>query len=104
VGARTADTIGYLGRPGSTSELLDREDCLRTGGLGVLDSNGDVRIVDRLKELIKVNALQVAPAELEAVLLSHPAVLDAGVIARPDSRTGEVPVAVVGAAMQSRPR
>jgi acyl-CoA synthetase (AMP-forming)/AMP-acid ligase II len=68
---------------------------LRTGDLGLIDSNGDVRIVDRLKELIKVNALQVAPAELEAVLLSHPSVLDAAVIPRPDSRTGEVPVAVV---------
>jgi acyl-CoA synthetase (AMP-forming)/AMP-acid ligase II len=89
------NTIGYLGRPDATGELLDREGWLRTGDLGVLDSDGEVRIVDRLKELIKVNALQVAPAELEAVLLSHPAVLDAAVIPRPDSRTGEVPVAVV---------
>jgi acyl-CoA synthetase (AMP-forming)/AMP-acid ligase II len=89
------NTVGYLGRPDATHELLDPEGWLRTGDLGLIDSNGDVRIVDRLKELIKVNALQVAPAELEAVLLSHPSVLDAAVIPRPDSRTGEVPVAVV---------
>ena len=89
------NTAGYLGCPDATGELLDREGWLRTGDLGFVDSNGDVRIVDRLKELIKVNALQVAPAELEGLLLSHPDVLDAAVIPRPDARTGEVPVAVV---------
>ena len=52
-------------------------------------------VIDRLKELIKVNALQVAPAELEALLLTRPDVADAAVVGRPDPRTGEVPVAVV---------
>ena len=52
-------------------------------------------MVDRLKELIKVNASQVAPAELEAVLATHPLVVDAAVIGRPDPATGEAPVAVV---------
>jgi acyl-CoA synthetase (AMP-forming)/AMP-acid ligase II len=51
--------------------------------------------VDRLKSLIEVNALQVAPAELEALIAAHPAVADVAVIARPDERTGEIPVAVV---------
>jgi len=51
--------------------------------------------VDRLKSLIKVNALQVAPAELEALIATHPGVADVAVIARPDDRTGEIPVAVV---------
>ena len=52
-------------------------------------------VLDRLKELIKVNALQVAPAELEALLLTHPGVADAAVVPRPDERAGQVPVAVV---------
>jgi len=68
---------------------------LRTGDLGRADAGGNLFIVDRLKELVKVNAIQVAPAELEALLAGHPQVADAAVIPRPDERTGEVPVAVV---------
>jgi acyl-coenzyme A synthetase/AMP-(fatty) acid ligase len=60
-----------------------------------VDADGNVFVIDRLKELIKVNALQVAPAELEALLLTHPRVADAAVVPRPDPRSGEVPVAVV---------
>ncbi len=72
---------------------------LQTGDLARLDADGNLFIVDRIKELIKVNALQVAPAELEALLLTHPLVADAAVTGRPDPRTGEVPVAfVVGTA------
>jgi acyl-coenzyme A synthetase/AMP-(fatty) acid ligase len=65
------------------------------GDLGRVDADGNVFVVDRLKELIKVNALQVAPAELEALLATHPAVADCAVVGRPDERRGEVPVAVV---------
>ncbi len=72
---------------------------LQTGDLARLDADGNLFIVDRIKDLIKVNALQVAPAELEALLLTHPLVADAAVTGRPDPRTGEVPVAfVVGTA------
>jgi acyl-coenzyme A synthetase/AMP-(fatty) acid ligase len=60
-----------------------------------VDAQGNVFVVDRLKDLIKVSAYQVAPAELEALLLTHPAVADAAVIGRPDEARGEVPVAVV---------
>jgi acyl-coenzyme A synthetase/AMP-(fatty) acid ligase len=60
-----------------------------------MDDDGNVFVVDRLKELIKVNALQVAPAELEALLAAHPAVADCAVVGRPDARRGEVPVAIV---------
>ena len=88
-------TPGYLGSPEETAALVDRDGWLRTGDLGFVDADGHVHVVDRLKELIKVNALQVAPAELEAVLLAHPDVADAAVAARPDARCGEVPVAVV---------
>jgi len=84
----------YLGRPGATAEILDADGWLHTGDLGHID-DGDVFVVDRLKELIKVSGYQVAPAELEAVLQRHPAVADAAVIGRPDEWRGEVPVAVV---------
>jgi acyl-CoA synthetase (AMP-forming)/AMP-acid ligase II len=80
---------------GATAEILDADGWLRTGDLGTVDADGNVFILGRLKELIKVNARQVAPAELEAVLAAHPAVADAAVIGRADPEHGEVPVAVV---------
>jgi acyl-CoA synthetase (AMP-forming)/AMP-acid ligase II len=86
---------GYLGRPEATAEILGADGWLRTGDLGHVDHDGNVFVTDRLKELIKVSAYQVAPAELEALLLTHPAVADAAVIPRPDPAHGEVPVAVV---------
>jgi acyl-CoA synthetase (AMP-forming)/AMP-acid ligase II len=75
--------------------LIDAEGWVHTGDLGRIDGDGNVFVVDRLKELIKVNALQVAPAELEALLGTHPAVAECAVIPRADERCGEVPVAVV---------
>jgi acyl-CoA synthetase (AMP-forming)/AMP-acid ligase II len=83
---------GYLNAP---SECLRADGWLQTGDLAHQDADGNLFIVDRLKDLIKVNALQVAPAELEALLLTHPHVSDAAVVGRPDERTGEVPVAYV---------
>jgi acyl-CoA synthetase (AMP-forming)/AMP-acid ligase II len=86
---------GYLHRPDATAAMIDADGWLRTGDLVVVDDEGQLFIVDRLKELIKVNAFQVAPAELEAVLAAHPAVADAAVIGRPDADSGELPVAAV---------
>jgi acyl-CoA synthetase (AMP-forming)/AMP-acid ligase II len=86
---------GYLDRPDATADVLDADGWLRTGDLGSIDAAGNAFVHDRLKELIKVNAHQVAPAELEALLMTHPAVADAAVVRRPDARCGEVPVAVV---------
>jgi acyl-CoA synthetase (AMP-forming)/AMP-acid ligase II len=88
-------TCGYLNRPEETAALVDAEGWLRTGDLGHVDASGEVWIVDRLKELIKVNGHQVAPAELEALLAAHPRVADAAVVGRPDPERGEVPVAAV---------
>jgi acyl-CoA synthetase (AMP-forming)/AMP-acid ligase II len=86
---------GYLGRPEATAQMLGSGGWLRTGDLGRVDPGGHLFIVDRLKELIKVNAIQVAPAELEALLAGHPQVADVAVVPRPDERTGEAPVAFV---------
>jgi acyl-CoA synthetase (AMP-forming)/AMP-acid ligase II len=86
---------GYLNRPQATAEILDADGWLRTGDLGLVDPDGNVFVVDRLKELIKVSGYQVAPAELEALIAAHPGVDDAAVVGRPDERRGEVPVAVV---------
>ncbi|KHN00948.1 4-coumarate--CoA ligase-like 5 [Glycine soja] len=71
---------GYLGNLEATSATIDSEGWLRTGDLGYIDENEFVYIVERIKELIKHNGYQVAPAELESVLPSHPLIVDAAVI------------------------
>src|SRR5262249_50161129 len=86
---------GYLNRPQETRDCLDREGWYHTGDVGYIDEDGYSFIVDRTKELIKYKGMQVAPAELEALLLTHPAVLDAAVIRSPDEEAGEVPKAFV---------
>jgi acyl-CoA synthetase (AMP-forming)/AMP-acid ligase II len=86
---------GYLNKPEATAQTIAPDGWLRTGDIGYADEDGDFYIVDRLKELIKYKAYQVAPAELEAVLLTHPMVADAAVIPCPDEETGEVPKAFV---------
>jgi acyl-CoA synthetase (AMP-forming)/AMP-acid ligase II len=86
---------GYLNRPDATAASIDGDGWFRTGDVGYADEDGFFYIVDRVKELIKYNAYQVAPAELEAVLLTHPDIADAAVIGSPDEETGEVPKAFV---------
>jgi len=86
---------GYLNNPAATALTLDDEGWLHTGDICRVDDDGYVFVVDRLKELIKYKGFQVPPAELEAVLLTHPDVLDAAVVARPDDEAGEVPVGYV---------
>ena len=86
---------GYLGQPAATANTIDPEGWLHTGDVGYVDADGDLFVVDRVKELIKYKAMQVAPAELEAILLDHPAIADAAVIPSPDEEAGEVPKAFV---------
>jgi acyl-CoA synthetase (AMP-forming)/AMP-acid ligase II len=86
---------GYLNRPDETAAAIDREGWYHTGDVGYVDDEGWFFIVDRTKELIKYKGMQVAPAELEALLLTHPAVLDAAVIRKADEEAGEVPKAFV---------
>ena len=95
--------VGYLGRPEETASTLVGDGWLRTGDVGHFDDDGYVSIVDRVKELIKYKGFQVAPAELEALLLSHPAVADAAVVPSPDPESGEVPKAFVVAQGQLDP-
>jgi acyl-CoA synthetase (AMP-forming)/AMP-acid ligase II len=87
--------LGYLNNPSATAATIDAEGWLHTGDIGYIDEDGYLFIVDRLKELIKYKGFQVPPAELEAALLTHPAVADAAVIGVPDVDAGEVPVAFV---------
>jgi acyl-CoA synthetase (AMP-forming)/AMP-acid ligase II len=86
---------GYLNAPDATAGTVDAEGWLRTGDVGRVDEGGDFWIVDRLKELIKYKGYQIAPAELEALLLTHPGIADAAVIPLPDDEAGEVPKAFV---------
>jgi acyl-CoA synthetase (AMP-forming)/AMP-acid ligase II len=86
---------GYLDDPAATAATIDADGWLHTGDIGRADEDGYVVLVDRVKELIKCNGYQVAPAELEAVLVAHPAVAEAAVVGRPDDEAGEVPKAFV---------
>jgi acyl-CoA synthetase (AMP-forming)/AMP-acid ligase II len=82
---------GYLDDPASTAGAFDSDGFYRSGDIGHIDTEGRLFVVDRSKELIKYKGYQVVPAELEAILLSHPAVADAAVIGRPAGADGETP-------------
>lgn len=86
---------GYLGDADGAGLVIDAEGWLHTGDIGRLDAQGDLRIVDRIKELVKCAGVALAPASLEALLRQHPAVADAAVLGAPDPVLGEVPVAFV---------
>lgn len=86
---------GYLNNPEATANTIDEDGWLHTGDIGHVDADGHLFVVDRLKELIKYKGFQVPPAELEALLLTHPAVADAAVVGLPDEEAGEVPVGYV---------
>lgn len=86
---------GYLNNPDATAATIDADGWLHTGDIAVIDADDHYAIVDRLKELIKYKGFQIAPAELEALLLTHPAIADAAVIGVPDEEAGEVPRAFV---------
>jgi acyl-CoA synthetase (AMP-forming)/AMP-acid ligase II len=80
---------GYLNNPSATAGTLDDEGWLHTGDVAIVDDEGRYTVVDRVKELIKYKGYQVAPAELEAVLLNNPHIADAAVIGVLDTESGE---------------
>ncbi len=86
---------GYLNRPEATAETIVEDGWLRTGDLCLIDDDGEMHLKDRLKELIKYKGFQVAPAEVEAALLTINGVADCAVLGKPDDEAGEVPVAFV---------
>jgi acyl-CoA synthetase (AMP-forming)/AMP-acid ligase II len=86
---------GYLNQPEATAATIDADGWVHSGDIGFVDDDGYLTVVDRLKELIKFKGHQVAPAELEALLLSHPMVADAAVIPAADEAAGEIPKAFV---------
>ena len=86
---------GYLNNPEATAATIDGDGWLHTGDVATIDEHGHVYIVDRVKELIKYNGFQVAPAELEALIITHPAVADVAVIGIPEEGVGELPKAFV---------
>ncbi|XP_010488123.1 PREDICTED: 4-coumarate--CoA ligase 2 isoform X1 [Camelina sativa] len=86
---------GYLNDPMATASTIDKDGWLHTGDVGFIDDNDELFIVDRLKELIKYKGFQVAPAELESLLITHPEINDVAVVAMKEEDAGEVPVAFV---------
>ncbi len=86
---------GYLNNPSATEDMIDNDNWLHSGDIGKADDDGYLYVVDRVKELIKYKGLQVAPAELEGIIQSHPAVADVAVIPSPDEEAGEIPKAFV---------
>jgi len=89
---------GYLNNPSATAATIDDDGWLHTGDVAIIDEHQHMTIVDRLKELIKYKGFQVAPAELEALIITHPKVADVAVIGVPDDAAGEIPKAFVVAA------
>ena len=87
--------VGYLNNPDATAATIDEDGWLHTGDIAIIDEFGHMTIVDRMKELIKFKGFQVAPAELEALLVTHPKIADVAVIGVPDDEAGEVPKAFV---------
>lgn len=90
--------MGYLNNPQATADTITDDGWLKTGDIAVIDTDGYMFVVDRLKELIKYKGFQVAPAELEATLVAHAGISDAAVIGMPDPEAGELPMAFIVAA------
>lgn len=87
--------LGYLDDPAATAEAIDQDGWLHTGDVGTMDSDGYVRITDRLKDMFISGGFNVYPAEIEKLLANHPAISMVAVVGIPDDRMGEVGKAFV---------
>jgi acyl-CoA synthetase (AMP-forming)/AMP-acid ligase II len=87
--------LGYLDDPDETAATIDRDGWLHTGDIGVMDGRGYLRITDRKKDMFIVGGFNAYPAEIEGVLLRHPAIAQVAVVGVPDERLGEVGMAFV---------
>ncbi|KAG5326936.1 4CL1 ligase, partial [Acromyrmex heyeri] len=87
--------LGYWNNPEATKQTIDQDGWLHTGDIGYFDNKNRLHVIDRVKELIKYKGYQVAPSEIETVLLSHQAIKDAAVTSRPDERNGEISMAFI---------
>ncbi|MBX9909757.1 MAG: AMP-binding protein [Beijerinckiaceae bacterium] len=87
--------VGYWNRPDETAKVMTEDGFFRSGDVGVMLPNGEVRIVDRMKDMVLVSGFNVYPNEVEDVLASHPGVLEAAVIGLPDEHSGEAVTAFV---------
>jgi acyl-CoA synthetase (AMP-forming)/AMP-acid ligase II len=88
-------TQGYFNNPQATQEAIDSDGWLHTGDIGILDSNGYIKITDRSKDMFIVGGFNAYPAEIENILCDHPAISQAAVIGIDDERMGEVAKAFV---------
>jgi acyl-CoA synthetase (AMP-forming)/AMP-acid ligase II len=86
---------GYLDDPEATAEAIDPDGWLHTGDVGVLDARGNLAITDRKKDMFIVGGFNAYPAEIEGIILQHPAVAQVAVVGVPDERLGEVGAAFV---------
>jgi long-chain acyl-CoA synthetase len=80
---------GYYNKPDATEATITADGWLRTGDMGIMDADGFIKIVDRIKDMILVSGFNVYPNEIEEVLVSHPKVLEAAAIGVPDDKSGE---------------
>lgn len=86
---------GYWNRPDETAKVMTPDGFFRSGDIGVLLEDGQVKVVDRMKDMVLVSGFNVYPNEVEDVLAKHPAVLEAAVIGLPDEHSGEAVTAFV---------
>lgn len=86
---------GYIGNLKATKELIDESGWLHTGDVGYYDDDKNFFIIERLKDIIKYNAFQVSPTEIEAILQTNPKIKEAAVIGIPDDTRGEIAIALV---------
>ncbi len=88
-------TLGYFDDPEATAEAIDADGWLRTGDIGLIDDDGNLRITDRKKDMFIVGGFNAYPAEIEGLMLAHPEVAQVAVVGVPDDRLGEVGQAYV---------